>query len=96
MSTTEQSYRFYLTGSAGAAQTDASFLDLATGAQFKSYSVVIYNDGADLLDFSFDKFVNLDGTLKAGEKIEFLGRIEQEISVRQGGAAAVAYRLWAW
>jgi len=98
MSTSVRSYNFFfdgnVTNTAFATAAPLEFKDPNMETLFTSHSIMISNDGAANLLFSFDG-VNDHGRVAAGEALQQDFRRERRIWVRTDGAAIPA-RIWAW
>ena len=85
------------TTAAAGAFVEFPFIDENDSTPFISTGILIANDGAGGLEFSFDpNGVRLDGEVFANEQISFDFRKVRTIWVRGKGAATPAFRLWIW
>jgi len=94
-STSIKSYIFYSEGNVSNSNNFAdlplTFMDGTTN--FLSQSVLLANDSANSIQFSFDG-TNVHGTAKTNEKVTFDFMKFKKIWLRS--SVSSAYRFWAW
>lgn len=93
------SYAFFTTQATNALATAYAvdpilFIDRITSINFTSQGIIITNDAAGSIFFSYDG-VGEDGEVKAGESFTFDHMRFKQIWIR-GAAGGESYRFWAW
>lgn len=99
--TSVRSYNFFsdttIQGGGTYAENVLEFVDVDDQTPFRSHTVVFSNDGATDLSFRFTADPGggaAHGRVRAGETLQMDFRREQRVYL--SGAAALAFRFWAW
>lgn len=74
--------------------TEIQFVDDSNGTPFLSTGIIIVNDGAGNMEFSFDG-IRVDGLVEPGEVLTFDFRKKRRAFLR-GAGATPDFRFWAW
>ena len=95
--TSVRSYDLYRTGTVTADFTDTEiiYIDDNDGTQFLSTGMIIVNDGAGEMQFSFDGS-RVDGLVLPNEVLTFDFRKKRRIFLRGVSGSTPDFRFWAW
>lgn len=99
--TSIRSYNFFsestIAGSGSFAENVLEFVDVDDGTPFLSHSMIFSNDGATDFTFRFTADPGsgaAHGSVKAGETLQLDFKRVRRVYI--AGAAALAFRFWAW